>query len=62
MDVVMEKDEKYEVEVWRQERLQEAGLSQLIAYGLAIRTDVDYHQALDLFAKGCQPELLARIL
>lgn len=61
MDGVMEKDEKHDVEVWRQEKLEEAGVPRLVAYGLAVRTDVDYHQALDLLARGCQPELLARI-
>jgi hypothetical protein len=61
MDVV-ERDEKHDVEVWRQEKLEEAGFPRLVAYGIATRPDVDYHRALEMFRKGCPPETAAKIL
>jgi hypothetical protein len=58
----MEKDEKHDVEVWRQEKLEEAGFPRLVAYGIATRPDVDYHRALEMFRQGCPPEIAAKIL
>jgi hypothetical protein len=62
MDVVMDKDESHDVEVWRQEKLEEAGFPRLVAYGIATRPDVDYHRALEMFRQGCPPETAAKIL
>jgi hypothetical protein len=56
------KDEQHDVEVWRQEKLEEAGFPRLVAYGIATRPDVDYHRALEMFRQGCPPETAAKIL
>jgi hypothetical protein len=61
-EAVMVKDEKHEIETWRQEQLEEAGFPRLIAYGIATRLDIDYHQAIDLLRQGCKPTEAAEIL
>jgi hypothetical protein len=61
-EAVMVKDEKHDVEIWRQEKLEEAGFPRLIAYGLATRLDIDYHQAIELLKEGAKPAEAAEIL
>jgi hypothetical protein len=58
----MEKDERQETAIWRQEQLELAGFPRLVAYGIATRPDVDYHRALEMFRQGCPPEIAAKIL
>ena len=47
---------------WRLQELQRAGYDRAAAAELASRADVDLHQAIDLLAKGCPPELALEIL
>jgi hypothetical protein len=47
---------------WRYQRLTDAGFPFVAAAELAMRRDVDLHQALHLAAKGCDPELAVAIL
>jgi hypothetical protein len=54
--------ERESVEAWRLRCLLDAGVPVPIAEALAGRVDVDLHQALELVKRGCNPELLARIL
>ena len=58
----MLKDEKHDVEIWRQEKLEEAGFPRLVAYGLATRPDVDYHRAIELLKRGWEPTQVASVL
>ncbi|HZT92409.1 MAG TPA: hypothetical protein VFA05_10260 [Gaiellaceae bacterium] len=50
------------VEQWRAEELERAGYSPEAAAELALRTDVDLHDAIELLHKGCSPDLALRIL
>jgi hypothetical protein len=50
------------VEQWRAEELERAGYSAQAAAELAMRTDVDLHDAIGLLQKGCTPELALEIL
>ena len=50
------------VERWRAEELERAGYDPTAAAVLAIRTDVDLHQATYLIEHGCPAELALRIL
>lgn len=50
------------VEAWRLHVLVEAGYPVAIAERIAVRADVDLHQAVELLARGCAHELAARIL
>lgn len=47
---------------WRLKRLLDAGFPIEQASEIAIRSDIDLHQALQLVERGCDPELAARIL
>jgi len=49
------------VDAWRLERLIDAGYSVELAVQLAT-AQVDLHQACDLLARGCTPELAGAIL
>jgi len=51
-----------QVEAWRLKQLITAGYSVELAVAIAPRPDVDLHQALDLVARGCAPELAGEIL
>ena len=50
------------VERWRAQELERAGYSEDDAAELAMRVDVDLHQAIALIENGCPPELAADIL
>lgn len=51
-----------QVLAWRRERLLSAGFDELTAQYLADLRTVDLHAVLDLVARGCPPELAARIM
>ena len=53
---------EWQVEDWRLKRLVDAGYPLETAAAIAVRHDVDLHQALDLLTRGCSPELAAEIL
>jgi len=55
-------DEQREIERWRRQRLQRAGFERELAAELAGEPAVDLHDLLSLLARGCPPELAARIL
>ena len=50
-----------EVEAWRLHELLRAGYPMRIAERIA-RSDADLHQAVDMLARGCEPQTAARIL
>jgi hypothetical protein len=50
------------VEAWRLKQLLEAGYPIPIAERLAVRVDVDLHQAVGLVDRGCAPEIAGEIL
>lgn len=50
------------VEAWRLKQLLDAGYPIPLAEKLAIRSDVDLHQALRLVGSGCTHETAGRIL
>jgi hypothetical protein len=50
------------IEHWRAEALERAGYDPSAAAMLAMRHDVDLHEAEELLARGCPPELALRIL
>jgi len=54
--------ESEKVHRWRVEALERAGYDPTTAAVLAIRTDVDLHEAVSLLERGCAPELALRIL
>jgi hypothetical protein len=65
MDELLERaycDTADAVEAWRLEQLLAAGYPIATAEQLAARQDIDLHRALDLVARGCDPELAGRIL
>ena len=45
------------IEHWRAEALERAGFDLRSASALAMRHDVDLHDAIDLVDRGCSPEL-----
>jgi hypothetical protein len=47
---------------WRHASLLAAGYDHRLALKLALRPDVDLHQALRLIRTGCSPDTAARIL
>ena len=51
-----------EVVGWRFEQLLAAGFEIREARVVARRRDIDLHQALELIARGCPPELALSIL
>ncbi len=50
------------VERWRVEELIRAGYDPLAAGQIALRSDIDLHQAIGLIAHGCPVDLAVRIL
>ncbi len=61
-DVHITDTEGGKIERWRAEALEQAGYDAVSAAVLAIRTDVDLHEATYLVEHGCSPELALRIL
>ncbi len=61
-DVHISETESDKIERWRAEALEHAGYDAVSAAVLAIRTDVDLHEATYLVEHGCSPELALRIL
>ena len=57
-----EETESARVERWRLEALERGGYDHESAALIAERQDVDLHGALALVARGCPPEIAARIL
>ncbi len=47
---------------WRYDELRRAGFDNDLAFTVAVRRDVDLHDALGLVARGCPPGTAARIL
>ena len=58
----LDEAEATEVIRWRLSQLTSSGYPLEQAVALATRLDVDLHQAADLVARGCPPELALRIL
>jgi hypothetical protein len=52
----------YEVTLWRETLLVQAGFVPEIARRLALDADYDLHGLLNLVDRGCPPDLAARIL
>jgi hypothetical protein len=50
------------IEHWRAEALERAGFDPRSAAALAMRHDVDLHDAIQLVERGCPPELALQIL
>jgi hypothetical protein len=50
------------VERWRTAELMRVGFAGDDAVALAIRLDIDLHEAIELVQRGCPPELAVRIL
>jgi len=50
------------IEVWRAEALEKAGYDPSSAALLAMRHDVDLHDAVGLLERGCPAELALQIL
>jgi len=50
------------IEHWRAEALERAGFDPRSAAALAMRHDVDLHEAIGLVERGCPPELALQIL
>jgi hypothetical protein len=50
------------IEHWRAEALERAGFDSRSAGALAMRHDVDLHDAIDLLERGCPPDLALQIL
>lgn len=57
----MGQDEEKQVNAWRFARLVEANFP-FHAANLLAESDVDLHEAVELTAKGCPPELALEIL
>lgn len=54
--------ESERVERWRTEELIRVGFDPDIAAVMAIEPGIDLHAATDLIARGCPPDIAARIL
>jgi hypothetical protein len=54
--------ESERVERWRTDELLRVGFDFETAVLLAAEPEVDLHRALDLVARGCPPDVAARIL
>jgi len=50
------------MEGWRVDELMRAGYDSLAAGRIALRTDIDLHQAIGLLVHGCPVDLAVRIL
>lgn len=58
--LVLSEDER--VLLWRVDMLERAGYDEEAAVALALRRDVDLHQALALVERGCPHHTAVRIL
>ena len=52
----------YEVRIWREAVLTQAGFESALARRVAAQADYDLHELLNLVDRGCPPDLAARIL
>jgi hypothetical protein len=59
---LLEQTEIERIERWRAEALERAGYEPRAAGRLAVRHDVDLHNAIDLLESGCSPDLALKIL
>jgi len=59
---IPELSELRQIEAWRAEELERAGFDAESAALLAVRHDIDLHQAVGLRAAGCDTDLALRIL
>ena len=59
---INEASEIERIEHWREEALMRAGYDHASASSLAMRHDVDLHEAVALLERGCPSELALRIL
>jgi len=50
------------IEHWREEALERAGYDRASASMLAMRHDIDLHEAVELLERGCPSELALQIL
>lgn len=50
------------VQRWRQQQLEAAGLSELTAFRIAMRFDIDYRNAIALLARGATETQVADLL
>lgn len=62
LDVLVTFDSDERVREYRQERLEAAGYSELLASLLASKGEVDIRKAEDLLRAGCDPLTAAKIL
>jgi hypothetical protein len=56
------RDVSHEVAAWRRGVLMRAGFTVDLADALAHEARIDLHDVLQLVARGCPPELAARIV
>ncbi len=61
-DIIEIESESERVERWRTAELMRVGFAGDDAVALAVRTEVDLHEAIELVRRGCPPELAVRIL
>lgn len=61
-DIDTVETETERVERWRTAELMRVGFPGDDAVALAVRTDVDLHEAIELIQRGCPPNLAVRIL
>lgn len=59
---LIEETESERVVQWRAEELERAGFREPDALRVALRTDVDLHQAVELITLGCPVATALRIL
>lgn len=62
VELLGENAEADEVISWRLWVLARAGYDETTARALALRRDVDLHEAVELVRRGCPPKLAYRIL
>ena len=61
-ELIAEHTEQARIEQWRLDELARAGYDLDAAAIIAVRLDIDLHQAVDLVGAGCSPELALAIL
>jgi hypothetical protein len=61
-DIETVETETERVERWRTAELMRVGFPGDDAVALAVRTDVDLHEAIQLIKRGCPTDLAVRIL
>ncbi len=61
-EVEVRESELERIERWRTGELLRAGYDQAAASELALRLDVDLHEAIHLVQRGCPPDLALQIL